>query len=74
VSDGDRLLRILRDAARPRRKRRIVCYDAAWASLPPITIYAKAPKVRAGRVPWARPTPPPRRGYQARQAQMVLPL
>jgi hypothetical protein len=72
VKDRDRLLRALRAAERPQRKRNIVCYDAAWAGLPPITIHSKPRKPASRRIPWARPAPKPDREWPA--AQMVLPL
>lgn len=76
MTDHDRLLQMLRKAARPvpKRKRQIVCYDARWAGLPPITIYAKPRKPKARRIPWSRPAPKPDREWLARSAQMALPL
>jgi hypothetical protein len=53
VSERDRLLRLLHNAIRPRPKpRRIVCYDAAWAGLPRVTIHDRPRRRKVGR--WKR--------------------
>jgi hypothetical protein len=51
MTDRDRLLRMLSDAARPapRRKRSIVCYDSKWAGLPRVTIYDRPRRRKVGR-------------------------
>lgn len=38
MNDRERLHRMLKDVARKPKLRRIVCYDAAWAGLPRITV------------------------------------
>jgi hypothetical protein len=50
MSDRDRLARILREAARPARRkpRAIICYDSAWAGLPRITVYDPPSRRKAG--------------------------
>ena len=49
MNDRDRLLRMLKAAARPKLKRAIVCYDAAWAGLPRVTLYDRPRRSKVGR-------------------------
>ena len=76
MSDRDRLARILRVAARPpkAKRRTIVCYDAAWAGLPRVTINDRRRRPPARRIPWERPAPEPDHEWLARCTQMELPL
>lgn len=67
MKDRDRLATMLRAAARPRksRARSIVCYDAAWAGLPRLTVYDPPSRRKAGgskrtqRAVAVRPIAPP---------------
>jgi hypothetical protein len=61
MSDRKRLMRMLKSASRPNRKRPIVCYDAAWAGLPRITVYDPPSRRKAGgrkRTRWTVPARP----------------
>jgi hypothetical protein len=48
LSERDRLMRMLKRAARSPQKRKIVCYDATWAGLPRITVYDPPSRRKAG--------------------------
>lgn len=72
MSDRARLNRMLKAAARPKPKRKIVCYDAKWAGLPRITVYDRPRRTKVSRtkqrcVAVRAPRPAP-------ALQMVLPL
>jgi hypothetical protein len=62
---------MLKRAARPKRRRAIVCYDAKWAGLPRITIYDPPSGRKAGGRRRALPVRPTR---IARVEQLSLPL
>lgn len=49
MNDRDRLLRMLKAAARPKLKRVIVCYDTAWAGLPRVTVHDRPRRAQKRR-------------------------
>jgi hypothetical protein len=72
VTERDRLMQVLKRAARPKRKRAIVCYDAAWAGLPRITVYDPPSRRKAGGRKRTRRTVPARPIRLPHPEQLVL--